>query len=355
VLRFVYQTSPAKIVFRAGALEQLPAEVAALGKRALVLSTPGHRNLAELATALLGPAAVAIHDKARMHVPIEIAEGASAEALRCQADCLVAVGGGSTIGLAKAVALTLGLPIVAVPTTYSGSEMTPVWGVVENGVKRTSRDPRVVPRTVIYDPALTVSLPASVTAASGMNALAHCVEALYSEQANPLISLAAEEGIRALSRSLPKLVRAAHDIDARSMALYGAWLAGHALGTVGMALHHKLCHVLGGAFDLPHAQTHAVVLPHVVAYNAGAAQDAVRRVAVALNAHEAAQGLHDLRRSLDIENSLKELGMPADGIPRAVELATTDPYYNPAPIKADALRRLLENAFEGGRPQPYLI
>jgi alcohol dehydrogenase class IV len=232
--------------------------------------------------------------------------------------------------------------------------MTPIWGLTEGGLKRTGRDLRVLPRITLYDPQLTLSLPPDLSGTSGVNAIAHCVEGLYSETANPLVSLMAEEGIRALGRSLPRVVREPDNLEARSDALYGAWLGGVTLGSVGMALHHKLCHTLGGTFNLPHAQTHTIVLPHALAYNASSAPDAVSRVARALDAGDAVQGLIDLIGAIGAPTALKDIGMPADGIDRAVELVTTSPYYNPAPLKKDALRRLLRNAYAGAPPEPYL-
>jgi alcohol dehydrogenase class IV len=349
-LRFTYDSLPSRIVFRTGALDELAVEVARLGTRALVISTPGQRRLAERCADLLGEKTVGVFDKAKMHTPGASVRESCDEAVRVQADCCVAIGGGSTIGLAKAVAFHHRLPIVAVPTTYSGSEVTSIWGYTENGIKHVSKDAHVQPRTVIYDPLLTLGLPPGVSGPSGVNAIAHCVEALYAENANPLVSLMAEEGIRALGRSLPKVVNEPRDVEARSDALYGSWLGGVVLGAVGMALHHKLCHVLGGAFDLPHAETHTIVLPHAVAYNAPAAPEAMRRIAAALGVEDAARGLFDLNLSIGAWVALKDIGMPESGIDRAVELATKNPDYNPAPIRADAIRQLLVNAWEGTRP-----
>lgn len=331
-------------------MEELAAEASRLGSRAMVISTPGQRHLAERGAQLLGELAVLVHPRAVMHTPAESVTLACAEAARVQADCCVAIGGGSTIGLAKAVAHERALPILAVPTTYSGSEATSIWGYTENGIKHVSRHPRVQPRTIVYDPLLTLDLPPGISGPSGVNAIAHCVEALYSESRNPLVSLMAEEGIRALGRSLPMVVREPHNVDARSEALYGAWLGGVVLGAVGMALHHKLCHVLGGAFDLPHAETHTVLLPHVAAYNAAAAPEAMHRIASALGAPDAAQGLFDLNLAIGARVALKDIGMPESGIGHAVELATADPYYNPAPVNAEGIRQLLRNAWEGNRP-----
>ena len=351
---FVYDAQPGRIVFGPGSLGRLKAEVEALGvRRVLVLSTPGQRTFAAAIADMLGDLCVGLHDRAVMHVPVETANEGIAEAHRLGADCALAVGGGSTIGLAKAIALETGLPVVAVPTTYSGSEMTPIWGLTEGGVKRTGRDRRVLPRTVVYDPELTVGLPAAVTGPSGMNAIAHCVEALYSETANPVISLMAEEGIRALAESLPTAVAKPADIEARSGALYGAWLAGAALGAVGMALHHKLCHTLGGTFDLPHAEVHTVAIPYVTAFNAEAVPEAIGRVARALGvegAGKAAGALFDLAQAIGARTSLAEIGMRESDLDHAAEIATRNPYYNPRSVTREGVRALLDDAYFGRRP-----
>jgi len=353
-LRFTYTALPGRVVFGLGVLASLPDEVTLLGaKRALVLCTPGHKALGQRAADLLGERAVGIFARAVMHVPSETANAAVELASSSGADLCVAIGGGSTTGLAKAVALLSGLPILTVPTTYAGSEMTPTWGLTEGGVKRTGRDQRVLPRTTLYDPELTLSLPPALSATSGMNAIAHCVESLYSDKANPLISLMAEEGIRALGRSLPRIVRQPNDLEARSDALQGAWLAGITLGSVGMALHHKLCHTLGGTFNLPHAQTHTIILPHAMAYNAQAAPEAMSRVARALGATDGVRGIVDLIAAIGAPTALKDIGMPEAGIEQAAELATTNPYYNPAPVEKSALRRLLRNAYDGREPEAY--
>ncbi len=349
---FVYLANAARVIFGAGALVRLADEADHLGiRRALVLSTAGQRDHAETAAGLLGIAAAGIYDQAMMHVPIETAEAAAAVARRVGADGTVAIGGGSTIGLAKAIALRLELPILAVPTTYAGSEMTPFWGQTEAGVKTTGRDLRVRPRTTIYDSELTMGLPAKVSGPSGMNAIAHCVEALYAESANPITSLIAEEGIRALGASLPRVVTDGGDLEARSEALYGAWLAGTTLGSVGMALHHKLCHTLGGTFKLAHAEVHTVILPHVAAYNSDAASTAMAQVARALRVADAAAGLYDLAESLGAPLSLEAIGMRRDDLDRAADLAVANPYYNPRPVSRESVHRLLTDAHTGRRPE----
>lgn len=350
---FVYQAPATRVIFGAGTLSRLPGEVAQLGaRRALVLSTPEQRASAEHVAALLGERAAGIFARAAMHVPIESAREAREEARRLDADCAVAIGGGSTTGLGKAIALDSGLPIIAVPTTYAGSEMTPIYGLTEGGVKRTGRDERVRPRSVIYDPELTLGLPLAMTVTSAFNAIAHAAEGLYAPDGNPVIALMAEEGIRASAAALPPLQRNPRDLDARSDALYGAWLCGTVLGAITMGLHHKLCHTLGGSFNLPHAEVHTVVLPHALAYNASAAPEAMARVARALGVSDAARGVFELARQLGAPTSLAAIGMTADGLDRAADLAVQNQYPNPRPLERAALRALLQRAFDGAPPQP---
>ena len=349
---FIFQSRIPRVVFGAGSLVHLEREIDQLGaKRALVLSTPEQRAAAEDIARRLGERCAGIFDRAVMHVPIETARSAREEASRLGADCAVAIGGGSTTGLGKAIALESSLPILAIPTTYAGSEMTPIWGITEAGIKKTGRDPRVLPRTVIYDPTLTLSLPVKLSITSAINAVAHAAEGLYAQDADPIHSLLAEEGIRALAAGLPKVVAAPGDADARGDCLYGAWLCGTVLGAVGMSLHHKLCHTLGGTFNLPHAETHTIVLPHALAYNAAAAPEAIRRIARALGKSGAAQGIFDLASALGAPVALKDLGMPADGLDLAADLATTNTYWNPRPLDRNAIRQLLQDAWEGKRPR----
>ncbi len=348
---FTYIGLPARVVFGAGTVARLPAELDKLGaQRALVLSTPGRAASVRAVAASLGTRCAGFYDKAVMHVPLEVAEDARRVAKELGADCCVAVGGGSTIGLGKAIAAASGLPVLAVPTTYSGSEMTPIYGLTEGGLKRTQRDARVLPRTVIYDPQLTLGLPPATSAASGMNAIAHCVEAMYAQDANPIVSLMAEEGIRALAAALPAIVGNPADAEARSEALYGAWLAGVSLGAVGMALHHKLCHTLGGTWNLAHAETHAIVLPHAARYNRDAAPEAMARIARALGAKDAPGGLYDLETKLGLKMKLADLGMREADLERAAKIATEAPYPNPAAIDYAQVLELLKNAFAGRRP-----
>jgi len=349
-MHFVYESAPARVIFFPGALSQLPAEVERLGRRALILSTPGHRQLADDAASGLGARSVGVFAGAVMHVPVEIAQAGRSMARELKADCLVPIGGGSTTGLAKAIALELELPILAVPTTYAGSELTAIWGLTENSRKRTGVDPRVRPKTVLYDPELTLGLPFALSLTSAINALAHCVEALYAKPANPAVAALAEEGIRLIASSLPRLAASGADPGARERLLCGAWLGGIALDAGGSALHHKLCHTLGGSFNLPHAETHTVVLPHALAYNAPAVPEAMARIGRALESVTPADALYDLIEKLGGPTSLQQLGMRAEDLETAVELAAQNPYYNPRPITPEGVRALLQAAFEGRRP-----
>jgi alcohol dehydrogenase class IV len=347
-MNFTYVSLPTRVVFAAGAVRSLAAEVERLGaRRVLLISTPGRaemvRNLAR------GLAVAGVFDRAVMHTPLAVVEAAREEAKKVNADCCVTVGGGSTIGFGKAIALSSSLPVVAVPTTYSGSEMTTIWGVSEGGAKKTGRDPKVLPKAVIYDPELTLDLPVAVSAASGMNAIAHCAEALYAHDGNPIVSLMAEEGIRALASALPGITSHPQNLEARSEALYGAWLAGMTISTTSVALHHKLCHVLGG-FGLPHAETHSIVLPHAMRYNRDAAPEAMTRIGKALEASDAATGLFELEKKLGIAMRLADIGMKEADLERAARIAVEAPYPNPRKVEYEPVLGLLRDAYEGRRP-----
>lgn len=348
---FIYQGLPARVVFGKGSISQLGEEIERLGSRnALILCTPNQRDAAVMVAGILGNRAAGIYDQAVMHVPIETAQQAREVAIDMKADCCVAIGGGSTIGLGKAIAMTSELPIIAIPTTFAGSEMTPIYGITEGGLKKTGRDLRVLPKTVIYDPELVAGLPPQIAGPSGMNAIAHSVEALYAQDANPIISLMAEESIRALAIGLPAVVKNHGNADIASDALYGAWLAGMCLGAVGMSIHHKLCHTLGGTFNLPHAEMHTIVLPHAVAYNQCAAPEAMARISRALGGIDPATGLYDLAKSLGAPMALADIGMPEAGLEKAADLAVLNPYYNPRPVERAAILDLLRNAYAGRRP-----
>ncbi|MCB8882990.1 maleylacetate reductase [Acidisoma cellulosilytica] len=349
---FTYVALPSRVIFGFGTIARVAEELSALGAaRALVLTTPYQTGNGEALVHRLGALAVGLFSNATMHTPVDVTEAAIRALKEVDADCVVALGGGSTTGLSKAIALRTDLPQIIIPTTYAGSEATPIIGETSGGQKHTQKTLKVLPEVIVYDVDLTLGLPAGLTATSGMNAIAHSVEALYAKDGNPIIAGMAEQSIAALARALPKIVTSPGDRDGRSDALYGAWLAGACLGSVGMSLHHKLCHTLGGTFNLPHAETHAVVLPHAVAYNADAAPTAMECIGRAVGASDAADGLYALGRSIGVPQSLRDLGMPEEGIAHAADLAVTDAYWNPRPLELEAIRDLLRNAWEGKPPQ----
>ncbi len=323
------------------------APVPRLGCRhALILTTPAQADMADAFVQALGERAAGLFTEARMHTPTDVTERALAHAAAVGADCLIAVGGGSTTGLGKALALRTDLPQIVVPTTYAGSEATAILGQTEAGRKTTITDPRVQPEVIIYDPALVATLPVALTVASGLNAMAHAAEALYARDRNPLSSALAVQGLQAMVRGLPMVVANPSDLSARSQTLYGAWLCGMVLGQVGMALHHKLAHVLGGTFDLPHAETHAILLPHTIGYNAIAAAEDLAPLRDMLGGAPG-PGLHAFAGSLGAPMALRDLGLAEADLDRAADMAVQNPYWNPAPLTRNGIRSLLQAAWAG--------
>ncbi len=339
---FVYSALPTRVIFGRGLLREAAAEAGRLGMvRPLIITTSQQEASGNLLRASTGGVVFA---GAAMHTPVEVTDVAMAQMKANGCDGTIALGGGSSTGLGKAIAMRTDLPQLAIPTSYAGSEMTDILGETANGAKLTKRDRRIQPETVIYDPDLLASLPDKFAATSGMNAIAHAVEGLYAVDSNPVVSLMAQEGIRALALALPKGV-AGHE-----EALYGAWLCGTVLGSVSMALHHKLCHVLGGSFNLPHAETHTVILPHATAYNAQVAPEAMAAIAKALGSTSAAAGLYDLAQSLGAPLTLRELGMRLEQLDTAADIAVTNTYPNPRPLERAAIRLLLDDGYYGRRP-----
>ena len=358
---FSYDALPGRVVFGPGtARAGLADEVSRLGvSRLLLITTPRAEPLARELAGPLGDQVAGVFTGVRPHVPAEVAEAARHQAAGSGADAVLSIGGGSATGTAKAVALTTGLPVIAIPTTYAGSEVTPVWGLTEGERKRTGTDSRVLPRVVIYDPELTRSLPAGLTAASGLNALAHCVEAFWAPHRNPVTALAAEEGVRVLAQALPLAVKDPADPGPRGDLLYGAYLAGTAFAAAGSGLQHKICHVLGGRYGLPHAQTHAIVLPYVLAFNLPGAPAAAGRISRALDRHGPgrrrawtargpAAAVQALAARLGLPGALREIGLREDQIDEAAELIEPAvPADNPVPAGAAELRTLLHAAWAG--------
>lgn len=347
---FTFDVNPARIIFGAGTAAQVGDAIAAVGGgRALVLSTPFQNADAVALADKLGATAAGVFAEAAMHTPVEVTEKAMAAYEAVGADCVVAVGGGSTIGLGKAIAYRNDCPQIVIATTYAGSEVTPILGQTENGLKTTVRGPGILPEAVIYDPELTLGLPVAMSVTSGLNAIAHAVEGLYAKDRNPVTSLMAVEGIRALRDALPAIVASPRDLAARGEALYGSWLCGTVLGTVGMSLHHKLCHTLGGSFDTPHAETHAILIPHTTAYNEAVARDELAPAA-ALFGGDLGGGLWDFAKRLGAPLALRELGLGEADLDTAADIAVKNPYWNPRPVEREAIRDLLGGAWRGDRP-----
>lgn len=350
-LTFQYDALPARVVFGAGTLAQLSGEAARLQiYRALVISTAGQRRLAKRVHELLGSLAGGVFAHAAMHTPAEVTEAAMTQVADLRVDGFIAIGGGSAIGLSKALALRTDLPQIVIPTTYAGSEATPVLGETIGNVKHTQRSAKILPETILYDVELTVGLPVAVSMVSGLNSMAHAVEALYAPDRNPLTNLMAEAALRALIDALPLIQTRADDLDARTTALSGAWMSGCCLGVTTMGLHHKLCHTLGGAFGLPHAETHAVLLSHVLAYNLSFAADAKRLLSQLFLEPDPAMALAKFTHRLGLPNSLSDLGMPEAAIDSAADIAVSRPYPNPRPLEREAIRNLLARAWAGRPP-----
>jgi len=349
---FMHDALPARVVFGQGTLRLLPEEVDRLNlERVLVVSTAEQKAQANEIAARLGSRTAAIFPGAVMHTPIDVTEVALAIATDRRADGVVAIGGGSAIGLSKAIALRSDLPQIVIPTTYAGSEATPILGETDKGEKTTLRSMKVLPETILYDVNLSTGLPVAMSMTSGLNAMAHAAEALYSPDRNPLVDLMAEAGLAALISALPRIHAQSDDIEGRSAALYGAWMCGSCLGSVGMALHHKICHTLGGAFGLPHAEMHAVMLPHSLAYNLAAVPDVRGKLSRLFKHVDAIKALENFTRGLGVPRALRDLGMPEEGIEQAADLAVKKPYPNPRPIERDAVRDMLARAWAGEFPQ----
>lgn len=389
---FVANGSAARVRFGPGVRRKAAEEIERLGaRRALILSTPQQADVALAFAEDIGKLVAGVFSGAAMHTPVEVTEKAMQHLSEIKADCLVALGGGSTTGLGKAIAWRTDLPQIAIPTTYAGSEATPILGQTEKGKKTTISDPKIQPETVLYDAELVTSLPKGMTISSALNAIAHAAEALYARDRNPISTVMAIEGMKAFSNALPEAIRNPEDLDARGETLYGAWLCGAVLGQVGMALHHKLCHALGGSFGLPHAETHAIILPHAIAYNEANASEALAPISEIFGG-EAPRGsastdsasadsaststgsasaptgsasasrgsasgvdspgraLRGFAEGIGAPLALKDFGLAEGDLDRAADIASQNPYWNPSPIDRAGIRCLLGAAWEGNPP-----
>jgi len=350
---FTYDVLAGRVVFGAGSRRGLATEAAAAGcRRALVVAGAMEDEIAAEITAVLGDLAVARFSDVAQHVPVAQAEAAIAMAGESAADSVVTVGGGSATGFGKIIARSLDVKLIAVPTTYAGSEMTDIWGLTDGDHKQTGKDPRVKPELVVYDPELTLTLPARIAGPSGLNAMAHAVEAMYGPGANPVVSAMATEAVAALHAGLPAVVAEPESLEARSAVLYGAYLAAVCLAGSGTALHHKTCHVLGGMFNLNHGDMNAAVLGHALAYNAPAIPDCIARIAGAVGVDAAAvpAAMFDLAAAIGAPTSLEAIGMPADGLDEAARRVVTEAAANVRPPEPAGIRRMLDDAFYGRRP-----
>ncbi len=348
---FTIQSAAVRARFGAGLRRSVPKELESLGiMRALIVTGPRQAALAAEMAEHCGPRCAGTFTEAAMHTPVAVSEQASELARALDADGIVALGGGSAIGLGKAIALRTGLAQIVLPTTYSGSECTAILGQTENGVKTTLVDPKVQPGVILYDADLVTELPPELTATSSLNAMAHAAEALYARDRSPLSSLMAMEGLRAFKTALPVVMAEPGNREARGKTLYGAWLCGTVLGQVGMSLHHKLCHTLGGSFDLPHSDTHAIMLPHSIAFNARAVPDLLAPVTEVFGGADAGTGLWQFAKQVGAPLALRDLGVTAENLDRAADLAVANPYWNPREVSREGVRALLQNAWEGTPP-----
>lgn len=354
MLSFTYNALPSRVLFGAGTIAKLGDELERCRlQRVLFLSTPGQEEFVRSVAEAVGSTAVGVFNSATMHTPVPVTYEALQMVRNLRVDGVVAIGGGSTTGLGKAIAWRTDLPQIVVPTTFAGSEMTPILGETANGEKVTMSDPKILPEVVIYDVDLTKTLPREAAVASGMNAMAHAVEALYAQNRNPVIDLIASEAIEALTAALPNL--GGDELsNSHEKALYGAWLSGICLGSVSMSLHHKLCHALGGLFNLPHAEMHSILLPHAVAYNMPAVPCVRDRLCDILGARDPALALFELSRRIGTAQPLSAIGMPEDGIETAIDAVLAKPYWNPRALDRSALVSLLTRAFAGQAPATEL-
>ena len=350
---FTYLGYPCRVVFGPGKISSLRDEIDHFGtKRILFCCTPGREEPVVRLAEAIGDRSTKVCPIANPVVSEELVTEGRSQAKEFDADCLVTYGGGSALGLAKSIALEFDIPIIAIVTTYSGSETTEFQGMFEDGKRVLKRSHRMQPRTIIYDPELSVDLPIEVSVPSAINSMAQAVGSFTGENPNPVTSLFAEEGLRSMRDALPRIADNPRDMDARGDALYGAWLCGSTVNSSGTVFHHKVCHVLGGYFKLSHAKTHTIILPHSTGYNREYLPDAMIRIARAFGDEEgdAAGAIFDLLLEIEAPSALKDIGMSENDLDKAAKLITTDPYFSPRPVEYAPVRALLDDAWHGRRP-----
>lgn len=353
-MQFNYTPVPSKAVFGENAALKLKEEVLSIGgSRMMIAGSKGMIARASHIIESLGEMCVAVFDGAEPHCPEAVAMAALEIYKESHADCIVAIGGGSTIGIGKAIALRTEAKFIVIATTPCGSESTPIHGMLIGNQKKTGRDRKVIANISIYDPCLTTSISAHHTGTIGMNSLAHCVEALYAQVKSPISDCFALEGIKALRQGLPDSIKNPHDLAARSMVLYGGMLSGYCVTLAGIAIHHKLCHVLGGHHGIPHGESNSVILPYAVAFNENAAPIAMKKIKSAFGAESASGALYDFATEIGVPKSLKELGMREEHLDVAAKETVETTPYNPKPVEVEPVREMLQQAYEGVRPTAF--
>ena len=338
-MQFEYTPVPSKAVFGKNSTMKLREEVEALGGTRVMIACT--KNMVARISHILddmGDMVVSIYDKAEAHCPEHIALGAVKEFNDTNCDIVVVIGGGSTIGIGKAITLRTDAPLIVVATTPCGSESTPIHGMLIGNKKKTGRDRKVIARTSIYDPVLTTSMNAHLTGTIGMNSLAHCIEALYAQVKSPVSDIMAVEGIKALTQGLPESIKSPDNLDAREQVLYGGMLSGYCVTLAGIAIHHKLCHVLGGHHGIPHGESNSVVLPYAVAYNESAAPEAMKKIRNAMGTDSASGGIYDFATIIGVPKSLKELGMNESDLDLAAKETVERTPYNPKAVDEKSVR-----------------
>jgi len=351
---FIHNSLPARVIFGNGSIQLLGDEITKLGaKSPLFCCTPGRENESKFLIESLNLVNAKLCPIAEQYIPLPMVKEGRRLAKKHRADCAVSYGGGTAVGLAKAIALEQEIPVISVVTTFSGSETTDLQAILTDGLRVGYKSEWILPKIIIYDPEAAMGVPVEILIPSGVNAIAHGVESCYSQGATPVNNLIAGEGISAMASALKRISSGEDNSNARGDGLYGAWLCGTSLGSAGVALHHKFAHVLGSTFALEHSMVHTAALPYSVAYTAPGAPEAMKHISAALgsNGTPAATALYELNKEIGAPTSLKEIGMPLEGIEKAARMIAENPYPNPVPVKYDLIFSMIEDAWHGRPPR----